>query len=232
MSSRVFQATTGHSDANPQLCGLTGSPINEGDWCFYLVCKGTSARPEYQINVVREEQKKGYKGRKYTKKIRETPDGQPFFSVFTGEWETYTKQDGSTGRRRVYEWQTEDPTTGARIPVRVWSNMVLASAAEKLGYTVPKTTKGKYITTKAHQGDRTRGFEHREAEQAEPAMVTVAKAALSDEDAGLVAPQEDEPQADPQDAGAFPEGIVETDEAELAAALGLTVAQFRKLQED
>lgn len=232
MSSRVFQATTGHSDANPQLCGLTGAPIDEGDWCFYLVCKGTSARPEYQISVVREEEKPGRRGKVYKKKIRETPDGQPFFSVFTGEWETYTKRDGSTGRRRVYEWQTEDPSTGARIPVLVWSNMVLASAAEKLGYRVPKTSKGKYITTKAHQGDRTVGFEHRMADQAEPAMVTVAKAALSDEEAGLVAPADE--QSDPQDAGAHqPEpDSSEDEEAELAAALGLTVAQYRRLQQD
>jgi hypothetical protein len=230
MSSRVFKATTGHSDANPQLCGLTGTPIQKDDWCFYLVCKGDKARPDYQISVVREEEKTGRRGKKYTKKIRETPDGQPFFSVFTGEWETYEKRDGSTGRRRVYEWQTEDPVTGARIPVLVWSNMVLASSADKLGYRVPKTKNGKYITTKAHQGDRTVGFEHRQGEE-EPAMVTIAKAALSDEDAGVVAPKdegEDTPSSDAdtaQDAGP-------DEETELAAALGLTVEQYRKLQED
>jgi hypothetical protein len=224
MSSRVFKARTGHTDSNPQLCGLTQAPIQEGDWCFYLVCKGTSARPEWQISVVREETTKGRGGRSFTKKIRETPDGQPFFSVFTGNWETYKKADGSTGRRRVYEWQTEDAQTGARIPVLVWSNMVLASAAEKLGYKVPMNAKGKYITTQAHQGDRTRGFEHQAAKEAEPAMVTIAKAALSDEDAGLVEPKDETPSEAPADEAASDE------EAELAAALGLSVEQFRKLQ--
>lgn len=225
MSSRVFKARTSHTDSNPQLCGLTGTPINEGDWCFYLVCKGNKARPDYQITVVREEEHKGFGGRKYTKKIRETPDGQPFFSVFTGQWETYKKANGDTGRRRVYEWQTEDPKTGARIPVVVWSNMVLASAAEKLGYKVPKNAKGKYITTQAHVGDRTRGFEHRDAKEAEPAMVTVAKAALSDEEAGIVPPKEDNPEPTPE-----PEKASEdSDDADLAAALGISVEQFRAL---
>ena len=226
MSSRVFKARTSHTDANPQLCGLTQTPIQEDDWCFYLVCSGQSARPEYQINVVREEEY-SYRGKKRKRKIRETPDGKPFFSVFTGAWETYTKADGSTGRRRVYEWQTEN-ANGARIPVLVWSNMVLASSAEALGYKVPMNAKGKYITTKAHQGDRTTGYEHQNAPEAEPAMVTIAKAALSDEEAGLVAPgTEDKPVESEQDTAqdAGPDS-----DAELAAALGLTVEQFRKLE--
>ena len=241
MSSRVFQAHTSHTKSNPQRCGLTQIPIQQGDWCFYLVCKGDSARPDYQINVVREEEvevKRGRKTYKNKKKIRETPDGQPFFSVFTGQWETYKKADGSTGRRRVYEWQTEDPVTGARIPVQVWSNMVLASSAESLGYNVPKDSKGKYVTTKAHVGDRTVGFEHRSGEE-EPAMVTVAKAALDDVSAGRVAPPEESETAVPagwdvadtsieqdtaQDAGP-------DEDSELAAALGMTLEQYRKLQE-
>lgn len=221
MSSRVFKANTGHSKANPQLCGLTQLPINEGDLCFYLVCKGTNARPEYQISVVAE---KAQKGRKYKKKIRETPDGQSFFSVFTGEWETFKKPDGTTGRRRVYEWQTEDPVSGVRIPVKVWSHMVLADSAESLGYNVPRKKNGKYVTTKAHVGDRTKGFEHRSAES-EPAMLTVAKAALGDEDAGLVPPN--------SEIGEEPAALAveepEEDEASLAEALGITVERFREL---
>ena len=226
--SRVFKARTSHSDGNPQLCGLTGTPIQEGDYCFYLVCNGKQARPEYQISVVREESKKGTK---YKKKIRETPDGTPFFSVCTGEWETFKKANGKTGRRKVFEWQTEDPVTGARIPVKVWSNMVLASAAEKLGYRVPKTAKGKYITTTAHQGERTRGYEHRLADEAEPAMVTVAKAALSDEEAGLVAPGSEPEKVEEAAVEAESQQAPESDdseEAELAAALGMTLDQYRK----
>jgi hypothetical protein len=215
MSSRVFKATTSHTATNPQLCGLTGTPIVEGDWCFYLVCAGKDARPEFQINVVREEEYT-YRGRKQTRKIRETPDGRPFFSVFTGEWETYTKPDGTQGKRRKYEWQTEN-AQGARIPVTVWSNMVLASAAEKLGYNVPRNGKGKFITTKAHKGDRTVGFEHRHGEE-EPAMVTIAKAALSDEDAGVVPPKDETPVS-----------VGASDEATLASALGLTIEQYRSL---
>lgn len=226
MSSRVFKATTSHSDANPQLCGLSTTPIKEGDWCFYLVCAGKDARPEFQISVVREEEY-SYRGRKQSRKVRETPDGRQFFSVFTGEWEEFTKADGTKGKRRVYEWQVEDPSTGARIPVTVWSNMVLASAAEKLGYVVPKNGKGKFITTKAHKGDRTKGFEHRLGEE-EPAMVTIAKAALSDEDAGIVAPEE--PARPAPEAGAAL--VAAEGDTDLASILGLTPEQFRKLQED
>ena len=221
MSSRVFKARTSHSEGNPQLCGLSSTPIQEGDYCFYLVCSGQSARPEYQISVVREEETKGRNGKKYSKKIRENPQGQQFFSVFTGQWETFKKANGKTGKRRVYEWQTEN-AEGARIPVVVWSNMVLASAAETLGYSVPKNAKGTYITTKAHVGDRTRGFEHQSAQEAEPAMVTIAKAALSDEEAGLVAPK--------GEAKVEPATEEASEEAELAAALGMSVEQFRKLQ--
>lgn len=225
MSSRVFKARTGHTESIPQLCGLTQAPIQEDDYCLYLVCRGTAARPDYQITVVREEVTKGRGGRTYTKNVRETPDGQAFFSVFTGQWETYKKADGSTGRRRVYEWQTED-ANGNRIPVVVWSNMVLADAAEKLGYNVGKNTKGNYVTTQAHRGDRTVGFEHQTAKEAEPAMVTVAKAALDDEAAGRVAPKEELPVTVPQADEASQE-----DEASLAAALGMTVKQFRSINE-
>lgn len=229
MSSRVFQATTSDSPSNPQRCGLTGTPIKEGDWCFYLVCNGKEARPEYQINVVAEEEAT-FRGRKTTKKVRETPDGRKFFSVFTGEWEKYTKADGTQGKRRVYQWQTEDPKTGARIPVTVWSQMVLAEAAEKLGYRVFKDAKGDFVKTKAHKGDRTVGFEHRHGEE-EPAMVTIAKAALDDEAAGLVPPREErEPVAvaAPREIGGREEG----EEAEMAALLGLTVEQFRRMNEE
>jgi hypothetical protein len=220
MSSRVFQATTSDSPTNPQRCGLTGVPIKEGDWCFYLVCNGREARPEWQINVVAEEETT-FRGRKSTKKIRETPDGKRFFSVFTGDWETYTKADGTKGKRRVYEWQTEN-SEGVRITVQVWSNMVLAEAAEKLGYRVMKDEKGNYRKTKAHKGDRTKGLEERMGEE-EPAMVTVAKAALDPVSAGEVPPPEEQPVT----VGAAPVD----EEASLAAALGLSVAQYRKLSE-
>jgi hypothetical protein len=230
MSSRVFQANTSDSPSNPQRCGLTSVPIKEGDWCFYLVCNGRSARPEWQISVVAEEEYT-YRGKKQTRSIRETPDGKRFFSVFTGQWESYTKPDGTKGRRRVYEWQTEDPKTGARIPVTVWSNMVLADAAEKLGYKVPKNAKGDYVKTKAHKGDRTQGFEHQHGEE-EPAMLTIAKAALDDESAGLVPPKDDQPPAALVPAAVVTATLDVDEEAELAAALGMSVEQFRKLNEE
>jgi hypothetical protein len=201
MSSRVFKARTAHTAENPQICGLTDVEISEGDWCFYLVCGGDKAKPEFQVRVVREEETT-YRGRKRTKKIHETPKAIPcrveggrtiyadkWHNVCTGQWEVYEKPDGSKGRRKVFEWQIEDPDTGARYPVEVWSNMVLASAAEKLGYHVLKDAKGRYRTTVAHQGDRTQGHEHRIADEAEPAMVTLAKAAMSPEEAGEVAPE-------------------------------------------
>jgi len=221
--SRVFQARTAHTAVNPQLCGLTGVEIAEGDWCFYLVCGGDKARPDYQVKIVAEEETT-FRGRTRTKNINGTDQPIPcrvaggrtiyadrWHNVCTGQWETYDKPDGTVGRRKVFEWQIEDPETGARYPVEVWSNMVLASAAEKLGYHVQKDKKGNYRTTTAHVGDRTRGHEHRIAEEAEPAMVTLAKAAMDPEEAGEVAPAEN------------------SEEAELAEALGISVARYREL---
>lgn len=227
MSSRVFQANTSDSPSNPQRCGLTGVPIKEGDWCFFLVCEGKDARPDYQINLVAEEEYT-YRGKKQTRKIRETPNGKRFFSVFTGQWESYTKPDGTKGKRRVYEWQTEN-SEGARITVKVWSNMVLAEAAEKLGYKVLKDEKGEYVKTKAHKGDRTVGFEHQSGEE-EPAMLTIAKAALSDEDAGVVPPSDEAPAA--LVPAAVTTSLTGDEESELAAALGVSVEQYRKLMSE
>jgi hypothetical protein len=122
------------------------------------------------------------------RKVYESKEaGRPFFCVWTGEWETYTKTNGKKGRRRVYEWQVEDDQ-GNRFPVDVWSNMVHASAAEELGFSVLRDAKGNYRITTAYEGDRTEGNEHRIAEDAESPLVTLAKAALDDEEAGLVAP--------------------------------------------
>ena len=190
MSSRVFKARTSHTESNPQRCGLTAAHIMEGDLCFYLVCAGTDARPEYQIMVVDEVETVKY-GRRSKRKVRESMDGRTFHCVWNGEWEVYKDQDGKTKRRRVYEWQVED-AQGNRFPVEVWSHMVHVSAAEKLGYRIPTNQKGKYQMTTAFQGDRTRGHEHKVSNEAENPLLTLAKASLSDEEAGVVAPKDEE----------------------------------------
>jgi hypothetical protein len=191
MTSRVFKARTGHTPSNPQLCGLTGAEIQKDDRCLYLVCHGAKARPDYQVRLVDEVEYEDSRGATRKRKVFESGmTGQPMFSVWTGEWETYTKANGKKGRRRVYEWQTEG-SDGRRYPVECWSNMVHLSAAETLGYDIPRNKDDEILTTNARKGDRTKGVEHRVSKDAESPLVTLAKAALDDEEAGLVAPKEE-----------------------------------------
>lgn len=244
MSSRVFPATTGHSKARPQLCGLSGRPIQEGDLVMYLVCHGDDARPEYQIKVTREEKvEKTYydrrKRRKVTRKVTERDygmdDGREFRSVFNG-WQT----NPDTGKReKVFAWQqkTGVDADGEDIwmPVKCWSKLVFAEVAERLGYEVRKRRNGKYSMTTAHEGDRNVGNEHSLEEEQEPAMIAVARAALSDEEAGLVEPKVETERErflrEEQDAeDARMQAEQEADEhAEMAAALGISLADYRRL---
>jgi len=157
------------------------------DLCFFLVCAGGDARPDYQIMVVDEVEYKDGRGRTRKRKVRESVDGRTFFCCWNGEWEIYTNEAGDSKRRRIYEWEVEGGN-GERYPVEVWSNMVHVSAAENLGYLVPKTSKGKLQMTTAFQGDRTKGHEHLVAKDAESPLLTLAKAAQTDEEAGLVKP--------------------------------------------
>ena len=149
MSSRVFQATTGHSPGNPQVCGLSDREITEGDWIMYLVCHGADARPEYQIKVTREEQiEKEYynrrQRRKVTKKVYERDygmdNGRRFRSVFNG-WGT----NPDTGKReKQFKWQEFAglDSDGHTIDAEGENAMeVLARAAcsdEELGLVPPK----------------------------------------------------------------------------------------------
>jgi hypothetical protein len=188
MTSRVFKARTSHTPSNPQLCGLTLAEITKGDLCLFLVCHGAEARPEWQVRLVGREAKEGSS---YKRNIFESEKtGQPFFSVWTGEWESYKDANGKTKRRRVYEWQVEGDD-GRRYPVEVWSNMVRLSAAEELGYDIPRDGDGKVRKTTAFKGDRTKGWEQRVAKDSEAPLVTLAKVMLDDEEAGLVAPAEE-----------------------------------------
>ena len=238
MSSRVFEARTSHTPDNPQLCGLTGHPIQKGDLCFYLVCEGDQARPEWQVRQIQTVTTAGGRGRRRkTRKVYESNrTGRPFRCTWTGEWEEFEKQDGSTGRRRVYEWQVEQ-ADGSMKTVEVWSNMVHVEAAEQLGYDIPKDGKGKYRKTKAHRGDRTQGHEHKIAKEAENPLLTLAKAGLSPEERGEVAPQpeakveakpEPEAPAEPVEATV---PVTDPDEEDRldAEALGITLEDYRKL---
>lgn len=201
MSSRVFRATTGHTKQNPQLCGLSEGEIERDDLIMYLVCRGENARPEYQIKITREEKKeRTYFDRRrrkqvtkeYTEKDYGTDDGRVFRSVYNG-WQT----DPSTGKRKKsFAWQekTGVDSDGEEIwmPVKCWSQIVLAQSAEELGYDVRRGQKGKFTMTTAHKGDRLVGHEHSVSDEPDNAMVEIARAALTDEEAGLVAPQKAE----------------------------------------
>jgi hypothetical protein len=231
MSSPVFPARTSHTDSNPQLCGLTGAHIMEKDDCLFLVCDGQSARPEYQVCQIDTVEYKDSRGRNRSRKVYESKQGRPFRCTWTGEWETYEKADGKKGRRRIYEWQVEG-ANGSMIPVDVWSNMVHASSALELGFELRTNAKGEVVKTKAFKGDRTQGREHALAAEAENPLLTLAKAGLTDEEAGKVAPAPapvtvTETVDEGEDEGA---GIASDEEDRLdAEALGMTVEQYRKL---
>lgn len=197
MSSRVFKARTGNTPENPQFCGLTGNPIEEGDWVFYLVCRGDEARPEYQIRVVaeREVEKEYYnrrRRRRMTKTVTEREYGlgdRRFRTVFDG-W----RENPDTGKReKVFSWQEqvgEDENGEPRWrTVNCWSQLVHAKAAQELGYEVRTDKAGRWLETEAFQGDRRIGSEHTIGEEPN-AMEELARAALTDEEAGIAPPKE------------------------------------------
>jgi len=219
MSSRAFKARTPHTPENPQICGLTGAHIQEDDLCLFLVCDGKDAKPEYQVVQVDEVEYQDSRGKTRTRKVYESKQGRPFRCIWTGEWESFVKADGKKGRRRVYEWQVEG-ADGSMFSVDVWSNMVHVKAALDLGFEVRRKKDGSLMTTSAFKGDRTRGNEHRVSKEAEAPLVTLAKAALSDEEAGLVAPKSEQATA---------QSVEASDDAADAAALNMTVEQYRKL---
>lgn len=246
MSSRVFQARTGHSADNPQLCGLTGNPISKGDWIMYLVCHGSDARPEYQITVVAEREVEKeyfnrYKRRKEKKKVTERDyslNGREFRTVYDGK-----KLNPTTGKKeKSFLWQecTGIDTDGEKMwrTVKCWSHIVHASAAESLGYEVRADKDGKWVTTEAFEGDRAVGSEHSVEAEEENAMVALARAVLTEEEAGLVPPSmEDDGEriAAQAEADAINAMIDAEDQdhrdREDAEALGLSLEDYRKLLE-
>jgi len=238
MSSRVFKARTGHTKQNPQLCGLTGNPIHEGDWIMYLVCRGADARPEYQIRVCGErEVEKEYfnrrKRRKETKAVTERDyemGGRRFRTVYDGR-----RKNPDTGKNeKVFLWQEMVGHDADGEPmwrtVKCWSHVVHAKAAQDLGYEVRADKAGKWLTTEAYEGDRAIGSEHTVDAEEENAMVELARAALTDEEAGRVAPSEEKAPAGWTEANtSTPETDTEAEERADAEALGLTLEQYRKL---
>jgi hypothetical protein len=247
VSSRVFQATTGHTPDNPQICGLSSREINEDDWIMYLVVAGNDARPEYQIKVTREEKvKKKVYDRRKRKKVEKTcyerdygmDDGRRFRSVFGG-WQT----NPSTGKReKVFTWQEFAglDADGEEIwnPLKCWSHIVLAHVADELGYEVRKDKKGRFRKTTAHDGDRAVGNEHTVDENGVNAMEELARAACTDEELGLVPPSdsqefkriiEDENESISQAMNAEMEAEAKREDRLDAEALGLTLEQYYKL---
>lgn len=247
MSSRVFQARTGHSADNPQLCGLTNTPIQRDDWIMYLVCRGADARPDYQIKVVAEnEVEKEYfnrwKKRREKRKVVERDyslNGQEFRTVYNGK-----KKNPTTGKyEKNFIWQEcvgidADGEKEWRT-VKCWSHIVHAKAAESLGYEVRADKDGKWLTTEAYEGDRAVGSEHTVEAEEENAMIELARAALSEEEAGLVPPSTPEDDGERIAAQAEADAInamIDAEEEdhrdrEDAEALGLTLEEYRRIKD-
>lgn len=242
MSSRVFQAHTAHTAQNPQLCGLASKPIAKEDWIMYLVCHGSDARPEYQIKVVaeREVEKEYYnrKKRRKEKKMVTERDygmaGRQFRTVYDGK-----KKNHQTNKmEKIFIWQelvgVDSDGEDEWRTVKCWSHIVHAATAESLGYEVRADAKGNWASTEAYEGDRAVGSEHDTEVEEDNAMVTLARAALSPEQAGLVAPKQfvaEEAEAEAGRMAAEIESEVETDDQRDAEALGMTLAQYRKCME-
>lgn len=241
MSSRVFQARTAHTSSNPQICGLTGNHISKNDWIMFLVCRGADAVPEYQIKCTAErEVEKEYYSRRKRRKVKTTTtqrdygtdDGKQFRSVYDG------KRRNSEGKmEKVFLWQQQDGLDADGLPrwitVKCWSNVVHASAAEDLGFDVRADANGEWVTTIAFEGDRTRGNEHTVETEPENAMTVIARAVLSDEEAGLVAPGTvdvaAENEAETERMSAEIASDVDAEERRDAEALGMTLEQYRKV---
>lgn len=228
MSSRVFQARTGNTSGDPQKCGLTSNPINKDDWIMYLVCHGVNARPEYQIKVVAETQVEKeyycrYKRRKVKKEVTLRDygmGGRAFRTVYDGK-----KLNPATNKKeKVFVWQEK---TGIDADgedtwrtVKCWSHIVHAKAAEELGYEVRSDENGEWARTEAFVGARAVGSEHSTEKEEDNAMVTLARAALTEEEAGLVAPEDDKPEEILN--------LLEPNEQADADAMGMTLENYRK----
>ncbi len=203
--SRSFKARTSHTADNPQLCGLgdiTGchreidglgqvaNAIQEGDECFYLTCRGSDAQPTLQIE-------RSAKRDDYDTLYRVTPSGKTR-TVGKGAW---TKQVP------IFKWQEWSCDSGCRpgsgtFPaacakihkgggwhdVTVWEKMVHEDCAASTGYRTPN---GKVT---ARVGDRTRGYAHSVAKNAESPFMDLARAAESEE------PEESEEDYDAREA--------------------------------
>lgn len=143
MSSRVFQAKTGHTKKNPQLCGLSQREIQKGDDCYYLTCRGNNANPERQIFASKEDTD-------FETGFRVVPSGR-----------TRKVAVGTRFEREVpiYQWEEKGPD-GRWFVCEVWERMVLLEEAQKLGYRSPTTATGKTARTVARKGDRTLGHAH------------------------------------------------------------------------
>lgn len=191
-------------------CGLTGTPIRQGDDCLFLTCSGSDARPEYQIRTTGEEVTTDRWGRRHKRLVRETPEGKQFRSVPTGQHRCcrnacgeiydyaqkfctapHPEKDGRCRAKTkpIFKWQEQD-SEGRWHDVTVWEKVVLADAAVRLGYHVPRRSNGAFVKTKANEGERTEGHAHSVSKLAEPVLMDLARAALSPEEMGEAPPIE------------------------------------------
>ena len=159
MSSRSFEAKTGHTASNPQLCGLHGSTgcasegvegaIMQGQMCFYLTCKGNEARPAYQIQKSnkRDDYSTGYR---IVKTGTRTVGKEPF-----------------TRQQPVFGWQEQ--RNGRWHDLVVWERMVHTLCAEEAGYVAPGDR------TIANPGDRTQRHAHQVSKTPESPLKELAR---------------------------------------------------------
>jgi len=229
MTSRVWPAHTGHSAADPQLCGLSVLQISKGDHCLYLTCAGEDASPQHQIKEVGEEEYQ-WRGRQKTRKVQETPDGTRFRSVPTGrfrckrrtcgeEFDRWRKWCHCKGKvQAIFKWQEGRPVLdddGEQEfdsmgnpkyrwhDVKVWEKVVLAAVADRLGYDVPKLANGEFRMTQAFEGSRNIGTAHSVEDTPESQLMDLARAAMSPEELGEAPPIEPTPEPEPEGIGRF-----------------------------
>ena len=193
-------------------CGLKpGTPLVKGDKCLFLTCAGAEARPEYQICQTGTETVTDRWGREKERKIRETPGGRQFRSVPTGKYrcrrnacgEVYnynqrycqaphpdaTKRGNCKSKTKpVFKWQEQDLETERWHDVSVWEKVILAEEGVRLGYHVPRRSDGAFVETTANEGSRTEGHAHKLSAVPEAPLADLARAGLTPEELGEVAP--------------------------------------------
>ena len=173
MTSPVFKAKSGHTDARPQTCGLSGREIHVGDDIFYLTCRGRDAQPTEQVVILRYEEKE-WRGKTRLSPVYSGPGDLPWRSVRSGNYRTVGEGTRWEKRVPIFKWQEEKD--GVWLDVETWENAVHLDEARSMGYAIRLTKTGKVARTVARKGDRTVGHAH-SVGKAENALLALAREA-------------------------------------------------------